>query len=298
MTPATRPAHGSDGARRRATPGRARRLAVAVAAVVVSGCSVGAGASTGDGPLLVAAAADLRPAFLELAEDFEAATGEEVTFIFGSSGQLAQQLIEGAPMDLYASANVTFVEQVLDEGVGDPATQATYALGRLTIWSRADRWGGWDGIEALAADDAVTTIAIANPEHAPYGLAAKQALESVWDAVEPKLVFGENIADTQRLAATGNADVAIVALSLALAADEAADDADGGGDAGGGQWVLLDDHLHAPLQQEMIVTAPDPARAELAQRFVDHVGSDAGRAVMRRFGLLLPGEDPPAVWDG
>jgi molybdate transport system substrate-binding protein len=250
-----------------------------------TGCAADAGAVTADEPLLIAGAADLRPAFEELGRMFEAATGERVVFSFGSSGQLAQQLIEGAPMDLYASANVAYVEQVLAAGVGDPASQATYAIGRMVLWSPTAAWGGWDDLTALAADDGVRTIAIANPDHAPYGAAAAQALDAagVAETVAPKLVYGENVADTQRLAASGNADVAIVALSLALASDE----------AGEGRWTLLDDALHEPLQQDLLVVAEDDDRAALARRFVDHVGTEEGRTVMRRFGFVLPGEDLP-----
>jgi len=262
---------------------RHRTLIAAGALALMAAAACGdAQAITADEPLLVAGAADLLPAFTELGRTFEEATGEEVVFSFGSSGKLAQQLIEGAPMDVYAAANVSFVERVLDAGVGDPATQATYAYGRIVIWSTEDAWRGWGSVDDLAADDDVRIVAIANPEHAPYGLAAQQALESagVWDTVAPKLVYGENIADTQRLAATGNADAAIVALSLALAADEAGD----------GAWTLLDEHLHEPLQQDLVVTADDPDRAAVAARFIDHVNSDDGREVMRRYGFLLPGE--------
>jgi molybdate transport system substrate-binding protein len=264
--------------------------ALAGLALLASACGVDAQAVTADEPLLIAGAADLMPAFTVLGERFEEATGEDVVFSFGSSGQLAQQLLEGAPMDLYASADVSFVEQILDAGVGDPDTQATYAFGRIAIWAPDDAWRGWQALADLAADDGIRIIAIANPDHAPYGRAAQQALETsgLWDTVEPKLVYGENVADTQRLAATGNADVAIVALSLAVAADEAGD----------GTWVLLDGSLHEPLQQELVVTAADPDRAALAQRFIDHVDSEDGRAVMRRFGFLLPGEDPTGVLGG
>ena len=261
---------------------RPRTLLAAVALVLVTAACGDAQAVTADEPLLIAGAADLLPAFTELGRTFEELTGEEVVFSFGSSGKLAQQLIEGAPMDVYASANVSFVERVLDAGVGDPATQATYAYGRIVIWSTEEAWRGWDSLDDLAADDDVRILAIANPEHAPYGLAAQQALESagLWDTVEPRLVYGENIADTQRLAATGNADAAILALSLALAADQ----------AGQGTWTLLDEHLHEPLQQDLVVTTSDPDRAALAGRFIDHVNSEGGREVMRRYGFLLPGE--------
>lgn len=271
---------------------RQRALLAAAALGLVAAAACGdAQAVTADEPLLVAGAADLLPAFTELGRTFGEATGEEVVFSFGSSGKLAQQLIEGAPMDVYAAANVSFVQRVLDAGIGDPATQATYAYGRIVIWSTEDAWGGWDLLDDLAADDEVRILAIANPEHAPYGLAAQQALTSagVWDTLAPTLVYGENVADTQRLAASGNADAAIVALSLALAADE----------AGEGTWTLLDEHLHEPLQQDLVVTTDDPARAALAARFVDHVTSEGGREVMRRYGFLLPGEaSTPGPPDG
>jgi molybdate transport system substrate-binding protein len=257
---------------------------LAFGALLGAGC--GAADAADDDPLLVAAAADLRPAFTLLGEEFEATTGTPVTFSFGSSGQLAQQIIEGAPMDVFASADAGFVDAVLDAGRGDPDARATYAYGRIVVWSQTDT--RWDDVGVLAADPGVTTIAIANPEHAPYGRAAQQALTytGTWDAVAPRLVYGENVADTQRLAATGNADAAIIALSLALASDE----------AGEGTWSLIPDDLHSALQQDLVIVAADPDRADLARRFVDTVMSPAGRDVMRRFGFLLPGEDPPASW--
>jgi molybdate transport system substrate-binding protein len=261
--------------------------ALAASALFAAACGVNAQAVTAEEPLLIAGAADLQPAFTVIGAQFEQATGEEVVFTFGSSGQLAQQLIEGAPMDLYASANVSFVEQVLDAGVGDPDSQTTYAFGRITIWSREDTWRDWQTLDDAAADDDVRVIAIANPDHAPYGLAAKQALQTagLWATVEPKLVYGETVPDTQRLAASGNADVALIALSLALAADEAGD----------GAWVLLDEDLHQPLQQDLVVVAEDPDRAALANAFIEYVDSEEGRQVMRRFGFLLPGEEPTGV---
>ncbi len=246
------------------------------------------GGAEGSGdPLLVAAAADLVPAFELLGERFEEETGRRVVFNFGSSGRLAQQVLEGSPADLYASADVSFVERVLAAGRGDPDTRITYAFGRIVIWARADAWRGWRGLGELAADDDVRIVAIANPEHAPYGAAAREALESVgaWGELSDRLVLGDNVADTQRLVASGNADAGIVALSLAVAADERDE----------GRWTLIPDELHAPLQQDLVVTAEDPDRAALATRFADLVASEAGREVMRRFGFLLPGDELPGA---
>lgn len=268
--------------RRRASLLGSSLLLVALAASACGSVSSGAEVAD-DGGILVAAASDLRPAFEELGERFTTDTGTPVTFDFGSSGQLAQRILEGEPVDVFASADVGFVEQVLAAGIGDASTQRTYASGRLVIWSSRDRWAGWEDLEQLAADGEVTHLAIANPEHAPYGTAAEEALASVGalDAVRDRLVFGENVADTQRLIETGNADVGIVALSLAAAADE----------RGVGRWVLVDDALHAPLQQDLVVTSTDDDRVGAARAFADLVSSDSGREVMRRYGFVLPGEE-------
>jgi molybdate transport system substrate-binding protein len=235
------------------------------------------------GDLVIAGASDLNPAFTLLGEMFEEETGTDVVFDFGSSGQIAQRIIEGQPVDLFASANAGFVDQVVDAEVGDPGTRLTYAFGRIVLWADDARWRDWDTIEAAVADDEVRNFAIANPEHAPYGMAGRQALVAagVLDAVDERLVLGENVSDTQRLIETGNADVGIIALSLAVAADE----------RDVGEWSLIDASLHEPLQQDLVVTTDDPERAARAAEFVAFVASEDGREVMRRFGFLLPGEE-------
>lgn len=270
-------------------------LAVAAVLLVAAACAgpgpgaggtdAAGGPATGADPgdLLIAGAADLQPAFTLLGESFEDETGIEVAFDFGSSGQIAQRIIEGQPVDLFASADAGFVDRVLAAGVGDSDSRRTYAVGRIVLWSDADRFAGWTSLADVAADDEVRNVAIANPEHAPYGTAGQQALAATGtlDDLDGRLVFGENIADTQRLIETGNADVGIIALSLALAADE----------RDVGAWFLLDEDLHEPLQQDLVVTASDAERAQRARRFVDHVDGEAGRAVMHRFGFLRPDEE-------
>ena len=249
------------------------------ATLLVAGCA-GADADqpAADDPLVVGAAADLRPAFEELGEAFTEDTGTPVDFTFGSSGQLAQQVSEGAPIELYASADAGFVDRVLDAGVGDADTRTTYAIGRIVVWSLDEDLAALDPQDLT--DARIETIAIANPDHAPYGRAAREALISagVWDELEPRLVYGENIADTQRIAGSGNADVAIVALSLALATDE----------DGRGHWTGIDESLHEPLRQDLLVTTDDPDRAAIAAAFTDLVGSEQGREVMARYGFVVP----------
>ncbi|HWQ11960.1 MAG TPA: molybdate ABC transporter substrate-binding protein [Roseiflexaceae bacterium] len=231
-----------------------------------------------DGTLTVAAAADLTPAFEELGALFEQQTGTPVIFNFGSTGQLAQQIERGAPFDLFYAANKSFIEDLSAKGLVIADTIEVYAQGRLTLWTRADSALKPERIEDLARPE-YARIAIANPEHAPYGQAAKNALETagIWTSVEPRLVYGENIAQTLTLADTGNVDVAIVALSLSV--------------QGTGHWTLIPAELHpdVPLIQMAAAITGTPNEAA-ARRFIAFVNSPAGHAIMKKYGFILPGE--------
>ncbi len=230
--------------------------------------------------ITVSAAADLIPAFEELGRLFTEETGITVVFNFGSTGQLAQQIAQGAPVDLFAAANQAFIQELNELGRVIPDSIALYAVGRITLWTRTDSPLTFTTIEDLA-QPGIERIAIANPEHAPYGIAAREALQSagLWDALQPKLIFGENVAQTLQYAETGNVDVAIVALSLSIAAGDE------------GRWVLLPEALHNPLYQALAVVADSPHEAE-ARLFAQFVNSPEGRVVMRKYGFILPGEDP------
>jgi molybdate transport system substrate-binding protein len=268
---------------------RHRLRAVALAAVValaVAGCGGAEAAGRGEdgGPLLVAAASDLQPAFTELGDLYTQQTGREVTLTFGSSGQLAQQLENGGPYDVFASANVDFVDEVLAAGVGDPATKTTYAFGRIVVWTRADSGLGTPTVEQLA-DPSFARIAVANPDHAPYGVAAVEALQhaGVYETVRDRLVYGENVTDTLRLAASGNVDVAIVALSLAVSSTDS-------------RYSEIPADFHEPLEQALVVTASGE-RAAAATEFTELVDSPEGREVMNSYGFVLPGEPAPVRED-
>jgi molybdate transport system substrate-binding protein len=260
-------------------------MVTAAGALATPACggSSGAPTSTADqsvGSITVAAASDLRPAFEELGRLFESETGTTVVFSFGSSGQLREQILNGAPFDLFASANVKFVDEVIETGRGVATTKADYALGRIVLWTPS-------GV-ALPAEIGELTdarfprIAIANPEHAPYGMAAEQALESagIYTAVESRLVYGENVSDTFRIAKSGNADAGIVALSLAI--------------EDGSDYTLVPAELHEPLEQALVVTSTGPA-GDAATAFARFVGSPDGREVMIRYGFVLPGDPPPGT---
>jgi molybdate transport system substrate-binding protein len=166
----------------------------------------------------VAAASDLQAALPELAARYEQETGRHLRITFGSSGNFVSQIQNGAPFDLYLSADAEYPKRLEQAGLIEPGTITPYATGRLVIWTRRD--SGIDirqGLSALASA-AVRRIAIANPEHAPYGRAAVAALrrEGIYDAVRGRLVLGENISQAAQFAQSGNADVGIIALSLAV----------------------------------------------------------------------------------
>ncbi len=245
------------------------------------GHGAGEGARRGE-PLRVAAAADLALAFAEVGKEFERTSGKTVDFSFGSTGLLAKQLSEGAPFDVFAAANLSFVDDVVKSGACLGESQTLYARGRIVLWAK-------EGVAlpptlAELSDPKYAKLAIANPDHAPYGRAAKQALEksSVWSTVEPRIVYGDNVQQTLMFAQSGNAEAAIVALSLAISS--------------AGHWVEIPASLHDPLDQAMVVCKGGSrgAKENEARAFVAFVSSDSGRNIMRRYGFLLPGETPPA----
>lgn len=231
--------------------------------------------------LTVAAAANLTPAFTELGALFQAQTGIPVVFNFGSTGQLAQQIERGAPFDLFYAADQSFIEALHQKGLVLPDTMEVYAQGRLTLWTRSDSPLRPERIEDLL-DPAYARIALANPETAPYGQAAKNALETagVWTQLEPRFVYGQDIAQTLTLADTGNVEVALIALSLSMQST--------------GQWTLIPAELHAddPLIQMAAVITGTPNEAA-ARQFSAFVNSPEGRTVMTKYGFGLPGERIP-----
>jgi molybdate transport system substrate-binding protein len=227
-------------------------------------------------PLLVSAASNLTLAFEELRARYEQETGTQVIFNFAASGQLAQQIDQGAPVDLFASADVAYVQDLAAKGRILPDSVQIYARGRLTLWTRADSVIAVETVEDLLRPE-VQRVAIANPEHAPYGMAARQALQTagIWDAVQPKLVLGENVRQTLQFAETGDVDVAIVPLSLSVTSD--------------GHWVFLPEDLHAPIDQALGIVADSPRQAQ-ARDFAAFITGPEGGATLRKYGFVPPGE--------
>jgi molybdate transport system substrate-binding protein len=230
--------------------------------------------------LRVAAAADLARALPEIAVAFEKATGVKVTVTFGSSGLLAKQVQEGAPFDVFFAANAAFVEEAVKSGACKAETLAPYAEGRIVLWSKKDAPIAPAASIADLGDERFTKIAIAHPEHAPYGRAAVEALQKagVYDKVKPKLVFGENVQQALQYAQSGNVEAAIVALSLVMFTE-------------GGTWIPIDPALHGPLRQSLAICGDRKDKAEASAAFTAFVTASNGRAIMRKHGFVLPGEN-------
>jgi molybdate transport system substrate-binding protein len=229
---------------------------------------------------LVAAAANVRYALEELSHDFRVETGIDVRTVFGSSGNLARQIEQGAPFELFVAADEDFVLGLAGRGFTRD-DGVVYAVGRLVLFAPRRSPLVPDSelkdLRSRLADGTIRRFAIANPEHAPYGAAAEQALRSagLWAAIEPTLVLGENIAQAAQFAASGNADGGIIAYSLALA-PQFRDQ---------GKFALLPETLHAPLRQRMALTRLATPEAE---RFYEYLQSRSARATLERFGFALP----------
>jgi molybdate transport system substrate-binding protein len=258
-------------------PSMPRVMLCIVLALVAVTTSLGA-----QGPPAIAAAANLKFALEEVARQFTARHGERVNLIFGSSGNLTRQIIDGAPFELFLSADEAFVTRLAEAGVtrGDGVL---YARGRLAIFAsegsplRVD--AALSGLRTLVARGGRHRFAIANPRHAPYGRAAEAVLRAkgLWEPLQPSLVLGENIAQAAQFATTGNAVGGLLAYSLVLSPPL----------AGQGAHALIPEADHPPLRQRMALLE---RAGPVAERFYRYLQEPAARDVLRRYGFAVPGD--------
>jgi molybdate transport system substrate-binding protein len=231
-------------------------------------------------PPNVAAAADLKFALGEIAANYEKETGKTVKLSFGSSGNFARQIPQGAPFELFLSADEDYILQLAGQGWLRDAGRL-YAIGRIALLvphgSPLLADGELKDLRAALADGRVQRFAIANPEHAPYGRAARAALQhaGLWEMLQGKLVLGENVAQAAQFATSGSAQGGIVAWSLARSPEVAKL----------GTAALLPESWHPPLRQRMALTRQAGAEAS---RFYDYLQQPAARAVFERHGFSLP----------
>ncbi len=244
-----------------------RNYLVGLLLVAAFGCG-GSGESSES--VIVAAASNLDRAIPRLVEDFEAASGLKAVVSLGSTSNLTQQIENGAPFDVFLSADTAHIDTLIAGGFAEPDSKYIYARGRLALWARPESPLELTGPEALL-DPSVKYVSIANPGFAPYGIAAEQALDRLGysDRLKGKLVYAQNISMTQQYAASGNADIAVTALSLTKDAD--------------GKSYELDAALYEPIEQALavLVTA---LHQDAASKFAAYMKDSRARAILDEFG--------------
>jgi len=266
---------------------KVRAIAALGAVLLVAGCAAGESENPGTGAtpdvatVRVAAAADLRFAMDALVAEWAADDlGIAVESTYGSSGNFFAQISEGAPFDVLFSADAEYPRALEKVGLAASGSTRLYAIGQIVVWvplgSPLDV--ETQGIEALA-DPSARAVAIANPEHAPYGRAAVAAMRTagVYEAVQPRLVLGENVSQAAQFVASGNADAGVIALSLALAPPLVEE----------GRYAIVPIDSYPRLAQGAVVldAAVDP---DAAHAFVDFVLGSRGRAVLDSYGFMPP----------
>ena len=231
------------------------------------------------GELNVAAASDLSFAMKELAASYEKQTGTKVKVTLGSSGNFFTQIQNGAPFDMFFAADIDYPKKLEAAGLGEPGTLYQYATGKIVMWVPADSKLDVSKGLALLLDPSVRKISIANPKHAPYGRAAVAAMtkQGIYDKLADKLVFGENISQATQFVESGNADVGIIALSLAMA--PAMSDK--------GRYFEIPQDMYPPLDQGVIVIKASQNK-DAAKQFLAYMKTPDSVALMQRYGFRLP----------
>jgi molybdate transport system substrate-binding protein len=256
-----------------------RRFLALALSIAASGLLIAAGGAQAPAALAIAAASDLQSVMPGLAERFERETGRHVGLTFGSSGNFFSQIRNGAPFDVFLSADVDYPRQLENAGLTEPGTLKPYAIGRLVLYAPTS--AGVDlgrGLSVLT-DARIRRIAIANPEHAPYGRAAVAALthERLYDRVKPKLVLGENISQAAQFVQSGNAEVGLLALSLALSPAL----------RGAGTYVDVPASFYPSIEQAAVVLKAS-TRKDTARQFLAFLDRPDSAKAMRDAGFLEP----------
>lgn len=251
------------------------RLRYAAGSVLLLAALCGA-AGAGAATIRIGVATNFATTLAALAEPFEDRSGHRVVVSSASTGKLYAQIKNGAPFDLFLAADVARPKRLEEEGEGVPGTRFTYAIGRIVLWSRRSQLVDAGG-ETLGRGD-FNRLAIANPATAPYGLAARQALQrmGLWETLQPRLVRGENIAQTFQFVASGNAELGFVALSQLRARSE----------FGGSSWKVPAS-LYEPIEQQAILLR-GARQSAAARELIDYLRTAETRDILTRFGYGVP----------
>ena len=233
--------------------------------------------------ITIAAAADLQFVMQDVAAGFQKTTGKQVKLIYGSSGNFFQQIQNGAPFDLFLSANLDYAKKLEASGLTAPGSYYQYARGKIVIWVPNDsKINIGSGLKSLL-DPTVKKIAVANPQHAPYGQAAVAAMQSegIYDRVKDKLVIGENISQTASFVVSGAADAGVVALSLALSPNM----------KDKGRYTEIPAAEYPPIEQACVILKSSKD-AETAKQFLSYIKSAAVADTLKRYGFDVPKPTP------
>jgi molybdate transport system substrate-binding protein len=224
----------------------------------------------------VSAAADLSPVLAELAPLFQQETGVTLKTNLGSTGQLTEQIAAGARVDVFLAASKSAIDQLAQKSLLVPGSDQLYGRGQLVLWTRPESPVTVKTLQDLTAPE-VKRVSLANPDHAPYGQAAREALQAagLWDELQPKLVQAENVRQAFQFAETGNVDVGLVALSLVVFA--------------GGTYEVVPEELHEPIDQALAIVASSTHQSE-ARQFVAFLHGPKGREILLKYGFVLPDE--------
>jgi molybdate transport system substrate-binding protein len=254
-------------------------MARSLLATLLAACFSSVTAGVAPEGLTVAAAADLQTVMPALAAQFQKATGHALKVTFGSSGNFFSQIQNGAPFDLFFSADIDYPRRLEAAGLVEPGSAVTYGTGRIVVWSRKDsRTDLTRGLQSLA-DPGVRRVALANPEHAPYGRAAVAALqhERLYERVRTKFILGENVSQAAQFADSGNADAGIIPLSLALAPALKQS----------GAFYEIPVTFYPPLEQAAVIIKASAHKA-LAREFLAFLRTPDAVRQMQAFGFALP----------
>ena len=232
------------------------------------------GARNGEENLTIAAAANLTDAFAEIGPRFTNTTGIKVVFSFGATADLAKQIENGAPFDVFAAADSEHVEQLEAKGLLTAGSRAIYARGRLVMWLPPGSNLKADRIQDITAKS-FERIAIAKPDVAPYGRATVESLKAlgIWTEIESRVIYAQNVSQTKQYVATGNAEVAFIPLALVK--------------TGEGRYIEVSDELHHPIDQALGIVKESTKQAA-ARKFVDFLLSPEGQELMTQKGYRIP----------
>ncbi len=250
------------------------RIIIALCMLLITGVNVAVAEV-----ITIAAASDLNFAFREIATEYEKSSGNQVRLTLGSSGNFYAQIQNGAPFDLYFSADIAYPRKLEEAGLTVPGSLYQYAVGRIVLWaSKGSPLDISKGLEVLG-EPTIRKIAIANPKHAPYGRAAVAAMEyfKVYDQVKDRLILGENISQAAQFIESGACDIGIIALSLAIAPAMKSK----------GTYWEIPAEAHPPLDQGAVILKQSKS-PEAARQFLEFIKGPQGQELMKRYGFVIP----------